>query len=194
MKTRYIVSTLGLFVFVALIFPLVSKSSQRRDHLTEQEVEQIKETQILDKRIDVFVKAVERRMRVLTGTTTDTAKQQKKDAELYGELPTGSRAELVGDIAKILDEAITNIDDVSSRDEKNPLIAKALRTLAAEATRVVGQLRPLEAEAKNEAEVASFEQLTENAESILGAANKLPPLTEKEKKDKSKADKSKAKT
>ena len=37
-------------------------------------------------------------MRVLTGTTTDTAKQQKKDAELYGELPTGSRAELVGDI------------------------------------------------------------------------------------------------
>ena len=189
-----IVSTLGAIVLVALVFPFVANSSQRRDHLTEQEVEQIKDTQILDKRIDVFVKAVERRLRVLTGTTTDTAKQQKKDAELYGDLPTGSRAELVGDIAKILDEAITNIDDVSSRDDKNPLIPKALRTLAAEATRVVGQLRPFEAQAKDAAEVASFEQLSENAESILSAANRLPPPTEKEKKDKSKVDKSKAKT
>lgn len=185
---------LGAIVLVTLVFPFAGNSSQRRDHLTEQEVEQIKDTQILDKRIDVFVKAVERRLRVLTGTTTDNAKQQKKDAELYGELPTGSRAELVGDIAKILDEAITNIDDVSSRDEKNPLIAKSLRTLAAEATRIVGQLRPLEAQAKDDAEIASFGQLSENAESILGAANRLPPPTEKEKKDKSKADKSKAKT
>ena len=55
-KTRYIVSTLGLFVLVALIFPLVSKASQRRNHFTEQEVEQIKDTQILDKRIDVLSK------------------------------------------------------------------------------------------------------------------------------------------
>ncbi|MGI8732890.1 MAG: hypothetical protein ACR2LM_06265 [Pyrinomonadaceae bacterium] len=194
MTSRRIVSMLGAIVLVTLVFPFAGNSSQRRDHLTEQEVEQIKDTQILDKRIDVFVKAVERRLRVLTGTTTDNAKQQKKDAELYGALPTGSRAELVGDIAKILDEAITNIDDVSSRDEKNPLIAKSLRTLAAEATRIVGQLRPLEAQAKDDAEIASFGQLSENAESILGAANRLPPPTEKEKKDKSKADKSKAKT
>ena len=186
MKTRYIVATLGLLVLVALIFPLVAKSSQRRDHLTDQEVEQIKDTQILDERIDVFVKAVERRMRVLTGTTTDTAKQQKKDAELYGELPTGSRAELIGDIGRILDEAITNIDDVSARDEKNPLIPRALRALAAEATRVVELLRPIQAAASGGAEVASFEQVTEHAEAILAAANKLPPPTEKEKKSKTK--------
>ena len=95
----------------------------------------------------------------------------------------------MGDIAKILDEAITNIDDVSSRDEKNPLIAKALRRLAAEATRIFDQLRPLQAQAKSDAEVASFEQLIENAESILAAANKLPPPIEK--KEKGKGDKSK---
>lgn len=158
---------------------------QGRDHLTEREVEQIKETQILDKRIGVFVKAIERRLRVLTGTTTDTAKQQKKDADLYGELPTGSRAELIGDITKILDEAITNIDDVSSHDEKNPLIPTSLRLLANEATRVVEQLRPFRAQAESDAEIASFEQVTENAEAILSAANKLPPPTAKEKKNKS---------
>ena len=36
------------------------------------------------------------------------------------------------------------------------------------------------------AEVAGFEQVAENAEAIVAAANKLPPPTEKEKKSKAK--------
>jgi hypothetical protein len=180
---------LTLILALLLIFPSAANAgtinpAQHRDHFTELEVEQIKETQILDKRIGVFVKAIERRLRVLTGKTTETAKQQKKDAELYGALPTGSRADLIGDIGKILDEAITNIDDVSSRDEKNPLIPTALRILAGEAKRVVEQLQPFQSQAENDAEVASIEQVTENAESILAAANKLAPPVAKEKKKK----------
>lgn len=187
MKNHKLTLILGLL----LIFPFAVNASarnrtQHRDHFTELEVEQIKETQILDKRIGVFVKAIERRLRVLTGTTADSAKQQKKDAERYGELPTGSQAELIGDIGKILDEAITNIDDVSSRDEKNPLIPTALRLLAEAAKRVVEQLRPFESQASGDAEVASIEQVTENAESILAAANKLPPPVAKDKKKKQK--------
>ena len=179
----------NLFLALLLSFVFAAEASAReraqgRDHFTELEIEQIKETQILDKRIGVFVKAIERRLRVLTGTTTDTAKQQKKDTELYGELPAGSQADLIGDIAKILDEAITNIDDVSSRDEKNPLIAPALRLLASEAKRVVEQLRPFQSQASSDAEVANFEQVTENAESILAAASKLPPPVAKGKKSK----------
>lgn len=178
----------GLVITSLLLLPLVTPLAvpQRRDHFTEKEVEQIKDTQFLDKRIGVFVKTIERRLQVLTGTSADTAKQQKKDAELYGELPSGSRAELIADIGRILDEAITNIDDVSARDEKNPLIPRALRILATEATRVVEQLRPLQAAATGGSEVASFEQVTEHAEAILTAANKLPPPTEKEKKSKTK--------
>jgi len=88
----------------------------------------------------------------------------------------------MSDISKILDEAITNIDDVSSRDEKNPLIAKALRKLAAASTHIVEQLKPLQAQIKGESESSTFDQLTENAESIIQAANKLPAATEKKKK------------
>jgi len=194
MTTRSLLLRLGALLLTALTFSLTSISAQRRDHLTELEVDQIKEAQVLDKRIEVFVKAVERRMRVITGSTTDTAKQQKKDTEVYGDLPTGTRAELVGDIAKILDEAVTNIDDVSAHDEKNPLIPKALRILAKEVTHVVEQLRPLQAQAKDDAEIASFEYLIQNAEPILEAANRLPPaLTEKELKERKKAEKEKAK-
>lgn len=178
-------------LFLLMAFPITNSADvmQSRDHLTAQEVDLVKDAQELDKRVEVFVKAADRRLLVVTGVTAGDEKQLKKDSETWGELPTGSRAELVGDIAKILDEAITNIDDVSARDEKNPLIPKALRKLAAEATRIFDQLRPFQAEAKGDAEVASFEQLIENAESILAAANKLPPPSEKEKKGK--GDKSK---
>jgi len=39
----------------------------------------------------------------------------------------------------------------------------------------MGQLKPLATEAKSDAEIASFELLNEDAQSILEAANKLPP-------------------
>ena len=185
-------SLLSLIIGLLTIFGATALcAAQARDHLTEQEVELVKEAQALDKRTEVFIKAAERRILVLTNVTTDStsAKQLKKDIELWGDLPKGTRAELIGDIAKIFDEAITNIDDVSSRDEKNPLLAKALRSLASAATRMVGQLKPLATQAKDDSEVNSFDQLVENAESIIQAANKLPPPSEK--KDKSKPEKTK---
>jgi len=157
-------------------------SAQSRDHLTPQEVDLVKEAQVLDKRIDVFIKAAERRVMAINGSAAANAKQLKKDSERWGELPTGSRAELVSDIARILDEAITNIDDVSTRDERNPLIPKSLRKLAQSVTTIMAQLKPLSAEAKSDAEVASFEALNEDAQSILEAANKLPPEVDKKAK------------
>ena len=156
--------------------------AQHRDHLTQQEVDLVKEAQILDKRIEVFVKAADRRMIVINGSATANAKQLKKDSEKWGELPTGSRAELIADIARIFDEAITNIDDVSARDERNPLIAKSLRKLAQSVNAILAQLKPLSTEAKSEAEIASFELLNEDAQSILEAANKLPAEVEKKAK------------
>ena len=164
--------------------------AQKRDHLTPQEVDLVKEAQALDKRIDVFVKAAERRLLVIGGGTvapnSPQAKQLKKDSERWGELPTGTRAELVGDIARILDEAITNIDDVSARDERNPLIPKSLRKLAQAVNTIMEQLKPLRVEVKTESEIASFESLNEGAQSILEAATKLPPEVEKKAKAKNK--------
>jgi len=183
---------LSILLTVVLIFALCFRVAgfQAREHLTTQEIELVKDAQILDKRIDVFIKAADRRVLALSGTDATSARQLKKDSESWGELPSGTRAELIGDIARIFDEAITNIDDVSARDENNPLIPKALRKLAATASRIVEQLKPAEAQAKGDAELSSFDQLAENAESILQAANKLPPPVEK--KGKGKTEKPKA--
>ncbi len=173
-----------IFVLVLLLGSsfVFHAAAQSRDHLTQQEVDLVKEAQVLDKRIDVFIKAAERRLMVINGSAAGNAKQLKKDSERWGELPTGSRAELVTDIARILDEAITNIDDVSARDERNPLIPKALRKLAQAVNSIMGQLKPLAVEAKSDAEIASFEMLNEDAQSILEAANKLPAEVEKKAK------------
>jgi hypothetical protein len=156
-------------------------AAQSRDHLTPQEVELVRESQVLDLRTEVFIKAIERRLLALTGAQPANAKQLQKDSEKWGELPKGTRAELIGDIARILEEAITNIDDVGFHDEKNPLLPRALRKLDAAARQLVTQLTPLGEQTRNADEISSIGQAIENAQSIIEAARNLPAQTEPEK-------------
>jgi hypothetical protein len=160
---------------------------QARDYLTPKEVDLVKDAQELDKRIDVFIKAADRRLLVIKGMSATSSKELKKDSELWGDLPSGTRGELVGDIAKILDEAITNIDDVSSRDEKNPALPRSLRKLAGAASRIMDQLKPLQSSAAGAAEVSNFAELMDNAETIVQAAGKLSPEVVQPRKSKEKA-------
>jgi hypothetical protein len=182
MTTRTISSAIFLLLCLGSLLLTKAVTPLQRDHLTPQEVDLVKEAQILDKRIEVFIKAADRRLMVLNGAQAANAKQLKKDAELWGDLPTGTQAELIGDIARILDEAITNLDDVSSRDERNPLIPKALRRLAQAVNNIMTQVEPFRTKAKSDAEVASLEMLNEDAQQILEAAKRLPPEVETKKK------------
>ncbi|MEO8435242.1 MAG: hypothetical protein ABI596_10135 [Pyrinomonadaceae bacterium] len=171
---------------LALFLPLTTAAqSGGRDHLTPQEVELVKEAQILDQRIGVFIKAAERRLQALNIAPTTVSKKSKKDAELWGDLPTGTRVELLNDLAKILDEAINKIDDVSAHDENNVLVPKALRKLSAAATAFLPQLNALGTQTQDQEERAAIGQSIENVQSIIDAANKLPPPINKKKEKKS---------
>jgi hypothetical protein len=167
-----------------------SRAATKRDHLTPQEADQVREAQILDKRIEVFIKAAERRLLAITDPNAANSKQVQKDVEKWGELPKGTRAELFTDLAKILDEAITNIDDVAARDANNHLLPKALRKLSDASTHFIAQLTPMRDAAKDETEREALESAMENAQAIITAANKLPP--EVKEKDKGKAEKKKS--
>src|SRR2546423_3366582 len=100
MKRFYSASGVLLLLILFLLGSSSSATSNppARDYLTPQEVDLVKEAQILDKRIDVFIRAAERRLQVLTGIAPVVSKQDKKDAEKWGDLPTGTRAELITDI------------------------------------------------------------------------------------------------
>lgn len=173
--SRFLAST------ILLLLVSFATAAQSRDHLTPQEVELVQEAQALDQRTDIFIKAIDRRMLSLNGTQASNAKQLQKDSEKWGELPKGTKAELIGDIGRILEEATTNIDDVSFHDEKNPLLSKALRKLDAAAKQIVAQLAPLGEQAKDPDEISSIAQALENAQSIIDAAKKLPAQVEPEK-------------
>jgi hypothetical protein len=182
-----------LLAFLLLFMPPVrSTRAQSRDHLTPKEVELVQDTQVLDKRIEVFIRAIQRRLLVMNGVSASDAKQLKKEDEFWGDLPKGTRADLLSDIDRILDEAITNIDDASTHDEKNPLVGKAVRRLAAEAGQLREQLSPLREQAKSEEELASLEHLLQNGQTIIEATVKLPPETV-DPKSKKKPDKPKEK-
>lgn len=191
MFRKFYVALFALFIYALFAsLPAGARHTVKRDHLTEQEADLVREAQALDKRTDVFVRAAERRLQAISGATTVavSAKQAQKELEAWGPLPKGTRAELLSDFAKILDEAINNIDDVAARDSKNPLVPKALRRLAAAVNAFVPQINTLRAQARDGEELAALEDALNHMQQITEAANRLPPPVEK--KDKNKKEKS----
>ena len=163
-----------------------SAPAQTRDHLTDAETDMVRYYQELDKRIEVFIKAADRRFAIINGTAQPSIKKTAPDEPDWGDLPKGTRAELLGDIAGILDEAITNIDDVSRRDEKSPLLSRALRKLTAASTRYLTQLATLKTQTKNDDESAAIERIADNAKQIIEAGKKLPATSADDDKKKKK--------
>ncbi len=186
----FMASPFALSLLIALgvlLLPAPSARSQtnNRDHLTPQESDLVRDNQELDKRIDVFIRAIERRFAVINGASdvgvaagnAAAAKKAKKEKETedWGEPPKGTRAELLGDIAGLLDEAITNIDNVSLRDPKNPLIGRSVHKLAAAAKGFTAQLEAMRSQTKDADELAATERALENSQEIVEAAKNAPP-------------------
>ena len=180
--TRKVVFLRLVIACVALAVAGTVVSAQHRDHLTDPESELIRYHQQLDKRIEVFIKAIDRRFAIINGLTQSKIKKQDKEEPDWGDVPKGTRAELLGDIAGILDEAITNIDDVSQHDEKSPLISRSLRRLTTAANGYVTQLNAMRTQTKDEDELLAIEKALDNCGQIIEAGNKLPaPAPEKKK-------------
>ncbi|MBK6723551.1 MAG: hypothetical protein IPG58_09875 [Acidobacteria bacterium] len=100
---------------VASIAFFPSLASAQRDYFTAEEVELIRDAQEIDHRIDILVHAIDRRFAALK-LEVASPKRPKKD-EAWGELPTGTRLELLYDIKRILQKAIDDIDSLSERPD-----------------------------------------------------------------------------
>jgi C4-dicarboxylate-specific signal transduction histidine kinase len=173
-------------VLLAAFFHSVSAQQQpvtKIDHLTTTEDDLIHETQELDKRVEIFVKAIERRLMVLNpATETKTAvkaskETKKKDVDKLGQLPTGTHAEMLGDIKSILDEAVRNIDNAAEHDAKNVILPKALKKLADGCSRFTSQLKPFYDSAQSERERADVYDALENCREIIEANTKQNTAT-----------------
>ncbi|MGH9768221.1 MAG: hypothetical protein ACREAB_12365 [Blastocatellia bacterium] len=141
--------------------------SQKRDHLTEQEANLVRDYQEIDKRMEIFTKAAERRLLVLANPNTT---QKKKEEETWGPLPTGSKLELLQDYKRILEEAEEKLDDWYNRGGKDNLLPKALNKFKESITKHIAQLRALVPQITDKKERRALLEAIEEAETVTKAS------------------------
>lgn len=177
MKNNLKFTVFFLFGFVCFQMFAPSVAAQRRDHLTEQEIELVRDAQEIDRRMEIFNRAIERRLAVLNNVP-----ETEKETDKWGAPPKGARGELLRDIEKILDEAISKVDDVAARDAKSEIFPVAINILADGANRFLPELKSQLDRAANEQERGSILSSIELCNEIIEASAKVPKLTEKERK------------
>ena len=143
-------------------------SARQREHLTDEEIELVRDNQELDKRTGVFIKAAERRLLAVTNPE-EAAKQAAKEKDKWGEVK-GTRAQLLYDISKILDEAVVNVDDAAIHNPDSPLLRKSLYMLSEAVARILPQLDRLRAAAQEQSEADQLDRAIETAKEIADAA------------------------
>ncbi len=178
-------------IFACLIFTLAAvcfssnADAQRRDHLTAEEIEIVRDAQQLDSRTAVFVKAIDRRFLVINNQAAPTDKKSVKENELWGALPIGTKQELFLDIEKILQEAIDNIDNIAESEQKSPSFQKAVRVLAEGANRFLPQFNAQLEKSNDAKERGAVFGSIEFCNEVIEAAAKVPkeePVKETKKK------------
>jgi hypothetical protein len=179
-----------LILLLSAYCSMLTAQAQRRDHLTEMEIELVRDAQQIDLRMKVFVKAIDRRFQVLN-TEAAQSKQTAKDSEIWGELPTGTRLQLLIDIEKLLDEAISKIDDVANRDMNSDFFPIAVHTLADGANKFLPQLKSHLDKSTDEKEKGAIIGAIDYCNQIIEASAKVKRESPKEiKKRKEKESKS----
>jgi hypothetical protein len=196
-KIRAFCFALAALVMIAASFG--NAYSQRRDFLTDTEIDLIRESQDLDTRIDVLTKMIDRRFLLLNMDTGGW--DGKKHADKFGDAPKGTRLELLFDIKRLLQKAIDDIDNRAERPDsaliredseykqarKDPQrFGIAVRTLGAAAKRYVDPLRKLYDTAGSEKELGVISDSLNSCELIIESLEQLPPDAEPNKKKKKK--------
>lgn len=155
-------------ILTAFLFSVTSAGLQTRDHLTEQEADMVRLSQIIDKRIEVFIKAADRRLLVLANPS---ATQKEKEEEVWGPLPEGSYVELLTDYRRILLEAEEKLDDVLNRDSRSKELDKAVKKFKEAAMKHLPQLKALAPKMKDRREQRALEEAIAEAELVTQASN-----------------------
>jgi hypothetical protein len=167
-RPGHVAAPLLFALCVCLSLPAPAAAQRTREHLTPEEIELVRDNQVLDARTGVFIKAAERRLLAVTNPQ-EAARNAPKEKEKWGELK-GTRTQLFYDISKILDEAVVNVDDVAAHDPDSPLLRKSLYMLATEAGRILPELARLREGVTEEAEADQLDRALETAREIVDAA------------------------
>jgi hypothetical protein len=172
--------------FAALACFHTQAMAQNRDYLTDEEIEMVRDSQEIDKRIDVLIRCIDRRFTVLKIGVEQPGKPDK-DKDKWGPMPTGTHTELLADIKNILQKAIDDIDNLAERPDSAPipfdpkekpkkssdLFPKAVRNLASAAKRFEPTLKSELDATKEQRERGLLLDSIEMCDEIIAAESKL---------------------
>ena len=189
--TRRFLHTLVLAVAIGYLFTDPA-SAQRRDFMTDEEIELIRDSQDIDARIEVLAKMIDRRFNVL-GIEVGGWKLGGKQSDTWGENPKGTRLELLSDIKKLLQKAIDDIDNLAEHPDSAPVREKgdkeakkdpqrfsvAVRSLGKAAERYLPALRSQIDISKDDMEKGLLLASIDLSTQIIEAVGKLPPEVKK---------------
>lgn len=185
----------ALLLIAAFVVLFTSAAAQPRDYMSDEEIELIRDAQDIDLRIDTLSMMIDRRFTAL-GIDAGGAKIKSKDADKWGPEPTGTPLQLFHDIRLLLQKAADDIDDIAGRNEisqaqnkmEGKLFPKAVRSLAASATRYLPLLETAGYKTDDRMQAGTIAKAIELCEQIIESAKKLPPEPTKEEKKKQKHD------
>jgi hypothetical protein len=172
-----------------LLMSVVEASSQRRDYMTDEEIELVRVNQDIDKRINVLTRMIDRRFAAM-GIEVGGWKPSEKDKTTWGDIRTGTPSQLLQDVRQLLQKAIDDVDDVAMHNEntltqnktEGLLFPKAVRDLAAAASRYIPALKSTLQKTTDERDKGLIHASLESCQDILDAVTKLPPETKPAKK------------
>ena len=179
---KILIFIVGVFLALSFFFPLTEANAQRRDHLTKEEVEVVRDVQEIDKRMLVFSRAIDRRFFALKGLDKLDETEKKrydKDFHIWGELPKGTQAQLLSDIDKIIEEAINKIEDVSDREVESKIFPVAVHVLADNSKIYMPRLEKFAENNESRREVSVINSAIENCKLIVAASGKIARPNEK---------------
>ena len=188
MKKLFAYRPTFLLLLPALLMLSASSNAnaQRRDYLTDEEVEIVRDAQQLDFRMEVLMHAADRRF-IALGLSPGATLMEKADK--WGAAPTGTRLELLDDIKRIIQKAVDDIDNLATRPDsmvveepekgKKPksyseVFPKAVHILAAAAKRYQPLLEKELNASKDEKEKGLVLQTADLCEQIISAENRMP--------------------
>ncbi|MFY9553333.1 MAG: hypothetical protein WAV47_01300 [Blastocatellia bacterium] len=139
------------------------------DYLTEEEDDHVREAQLADHRVKVFMRIAERRLKAIAAPPTQSADkrdQKKVDEEQreWGALPKLSRADLLRHYARAISECMAKLEDSYERNPKSSALPKALGILRDSTDKHLQTLNALKPEMTAEDEVTALRDAIDEAE------------------------------
>lgn len=129
------------------------------DYLTSEEVEHVRNAQVIDQRVKTFMKIAERRLLAAEDPQSPALKREERE---WGALASGTRADWLNHYHRAIEEVIVNVEEAYDRRVSDEKMLKALTLFCEHVSRHLPRLEALRSRISDAATNQRLEQIIED--------------------------------